>query len=141
MSDDATLRTIRRTRNTQQRKAVLNAVRALDGHHPTAADIFASVRSEHPHMSLATVYRALHALVEQSELTEMRIENVARYDAGPNAHHHLVCRRCGSVVDVEHDALPALALRQIGRHLQKTSDFQLDLHPIQFTGICAACRS
>lgn len=131
----------RRTRNTQQRKAVLAAVRALNGRHPSAADIFTEVRRDHPQMSLATVYRALHALVEQNELMEMRVENVARYDAGPCAHHHLVCRRCGTVVDVCSDTLPAIALRQIGRHLEKSSDFALDLHPIQFSGVCRTCRS
>lgn len=130
----------RRTRNTQQRKAVLKAVQTLDGKHPTAMEVFERVRGEYPCMSLATVYRALHALVEQKALVEMRVENVARYDAGPCPHHHIVCRRCGTVrdvcVEVCPEALPPSALRV----LQEVTGFALDTHPLQLSGLCPDCR-
>lgn len=126
----------KRTRNTQQRQAVLRAVRDLDGVHPTAADVFDRLRAEHPHMSLATVYRALHALVEQDAVTEMRVENVARYDAGPAPHHHVVCRRCGAVHDVCADAVPDTLLRAF----EEATGFRLDRHPLQMSGLCPACR-
>ncbi len=126
----------RRTRNTQQRKAVLGAVHALNGQHPTAADVFAEVRQSYPNMSLATVYRALHALSEQQAITEMRVENVARYDAGPCFHHHVICRRCGAINDVCAEALPTAFLR----YLEKQSGFSLDRHPIQVSGLCPSCN-
>lgn len=134
-----------RTRNTAQRKAVLDAVHALAGQHPTAADVFALVRRDHPQLSLATVYRALHALVAQGAVTEVRAENVARYDVGianpsPAAlpHHHLVCRVCGAVEDVSASAVPAALLRAVA---SAAGGFALDLHPVQFTGVCASCRA
>jgi Fe2+ or Zn2+ uptake regulation protein len=134
----ATTTTMRRTRNTQQRKAILRAVQTLAGKHPTAADVFVQVRTEYPHMSLATVYRALHALVEQNAVCEMRVENVALYDAGPCPHHHLVCRRCGRVTDVQAEAVPDSVLASVLRTVEP-SGFVLDAHPIQFTGLCATC--
>ncbi|GAB4466022.1 MAG: hypothetical protein OHK0029_37080 [Armatimonadaceae bacterium] len=130
---------VRRTRNTQQRKAVLEAVRALAGQHPTAADVFDHLRVRHPRMSLATVYRALHALVQQNEVCEMRIENVARYDAGPCPHHHVVCRRCGAILDICAEAMPESVVTFL-KALENVSGYSLDTHPIQVSGLCHACR-
>ncbi len=126
---------MKRTRNTVQRKAVLDAVRCLPG-HPTAADVFVRVRSDYPHLSLATVYRALRALVERGDIAEMRAENVARYDAGSRPHHHIVCRTCGTVTDIP-PVLPDAALC----HVEQASGYRLDPHPVQFTGICPGCVS
>ncbi|HVK03259.1 MAG TPA: transcriptional repressor [Armatimonadaceae bacterium] len=129
---------MKRTRNTVQRRAVLEAVRSLgaSGAHPTAADVFAEVRCHCPHLSLATVYRALHALVEQREIGETRIENVARYDASPDPHHHVICRSCGAVADV-FASLPPLAVRR----LSEASSFALDTHAINFNGTCPGCQA
>jgi Fe2+ or Zn2+ uptake regulation protein len=132
------METGKRARNTQQRKAVLRAVRELTGEHPTAADVFGRVRADHPRVSLATVYRALHALVEQNVVCEMRVENVTRYDAGPRPHHHLICRRCGRVTDVQAEAIPDLIFASLLRNVEPTG-FILDPHPVQFSGICADC--
>ena len=136
---------MKRTRNTIQRRAVQEAIHALAGHHPTAAEVHARVRVGHPHLSLATVYRALHALVEQQAITEMRIDTVARYDVGmaehlPQSlpHHHVVCRSCGRVTDISASVLPFQFFRAVE---EATEGFLLDSHPIQFCGVCAACRS
>jgi Fe2+ or Zn2+ uptake regulation protein len=129
----------RRTRNTQQRKAVLEAVRSLTGRHPTAAEVFEVVRLRQPRVSLATVYRALHALVQQNQVIEMRVENVARYDAGPCAHHHVVCRKCGTVVDVCAQVMPE-SLRAVLHALESASGFDLAPHPLQVSGLCPDCK-
>ncbi len=126
----------RRTRNTGQRKAILSSLRGLGG-HPTAAGVFACVREqgEYPHLSLATVYRALDALVEQGEVMEMRVAGVRRYDAGPLPHHHVVCRDCGNVVDV-----PALLPNSVLSALSDASGYIVDPnYPIQFLGLCPLC--
>nr|CAA9222868.1 Peroxide stress regulator PerR, FUR family [uncultured Armatimonadetes bacterium] len=125
---------MKRTRNTVQRRAVLDSLLALPG-HPTAADVFGHVRESYPNLSLATVYRALHALVEQGAVLEMRVENVSRYDGGQTPHHHVVCRACGAVADAPAEALPTPVLG----NLERASGFVLDRHPVQFTGICPQC--
>jgi Fe2+ or Zn2+ uptake regulation protein len=141
-----------RTRNTTQRKAVLTAVRALAGRHPTAAEVFEAVRKDHPQMALATVYRALHALAAQRAVTEVRTDSVARYDIAAGnagnldaaegvidggAHHHLVCRLCGGVTDIRPAVSPASLLTAIAA---EAGDFLLDTYPVQFSGVCPACR-
>lgn len=128
---------MKRTRNTLQRRAVLQSVRDLGGDHPTAGDVWAHVRDAHPQLSLATVYRALHALVEQREIGETRVENVARFDASPIPHHHVVCRECGVIADVT-APLPAAAVRA----LRAAAPFPLlDLNALQLTGVCADCAA
>jgi Fe2+ or Zn2+ uptake regulation protein len=102
--------------------------------HPTAAEVFVRVRGQgHPNLSLATVYRALHALVQHGEIAETRIAHVARYDALLLPHHHVVCRVCGAVADVAAEALPP----QITSRLERESGFRLDTRAFfQFAGIC-----
>ena len=129
----------RRKRNTRQRQAVLSAISALDGRHPTAADIYARLRDEHPNLSLATVYRALHALTEDRTITEMRVENVARYDAGPHPHHHLICRQCGQASDIDACSLPPGAIETLLQSLL-AGGFAPDPFPIQFYGVCKKCQ-
>ena len=88
-------------RVTAQRLAVLRAV--ADTPHVTADVVAESVRGEIGSISVQAVYDALGALTENGLLR--RIEpagSPARYESrvGDN-HHHLVCRGCGRMVDVD----------------------------------------
>ena len=90
-------------RFTRQRGAVFSHLRAADC-HPTAEQVFASVRREMPHISLATVYKALEALMDAGLAARIVHESgAARYDARSEAHYHLRCERTGEVRDL---ALP-----------------------------------
>ena len=86
---------------TAQRLAVLRA--AASRPHSTADDIYAAVRAEIGAISRQGVYDGLAALTDKGILR--RIEpagSPARYEdrVGDN-HHHLVCRACGGMVDVD----------------------------------------
>lgn len=128
---------VKRTRNTVQRRAVLCAVRALGDSHPTAADVFAYLQNVAPGLSLATVYRALDALVLQREIGRDFVANVARYDVSATPHHHVVCRVCGIVSDMN-AALPPATVRLLQT---AANGFQLCLDAVQFSGVCAVCRA
>ena len=125
-----------RTRNTIQRRAVLEAIHVLDGRHPTAAEIFEQVRLACPRLSLATVYRSLDALLTQGAITEVRAENVTRYDGTTTPHHHIICARCGAVRDVCAEVLSVGVMR----HLEECSGFRVELRPVQFYGLCPDCQ-
>ena len=130
---------LRRKRNTRQRQAVLEAIQTLAGKHPTAAEVYSCLHDDHPNLSLATVYRALHALTEDRAILEMRVENVARYDAGPEPHHHFICRECGQVADLSEDALPNSVTETLLSCLC-AAGFAADPFPLQFIGLCALCQ-
>jgi Fur family transcriptional regulator, peroxide stress response regulator len=89
-------------RCTRQRRAVHAYLRSVTC-HPTAEQVFAAVRRDLPHISLATVYKALEALVDAS-LAARLADNAGgpvRYDGRAQPHYHLRCERTGEVRDLE----------------------------------------
>src|SRR5436190_2816220 len=86
---------------TAQRLAVLRAV--SDRPHRTADDIFTAVRAEIGAISRQAVYDALAALTDKGLLRRIQpAGSPARYEdrVGDN-HHHLICRTCNRMVDVD----------------------------------------
>jgi Fe2+ or Zn2+ uptake regulation protein len=102
--DQESLRTVLEgagLRCTAQRLAVYDHLSRA--HHPTAEDVYEAVRSALPRISLATVYKALEALVATGVATKVSGgagEPSARYDARPDPHYHFRCLRTGAVHDL-----------------------------------------
>ncbi len=99
--DNATLLRGRGVQVTAQRLAVLRAV--AERPHGTAADVEADVRAGIGAVSLQAVYDALGVLTETGIIRRIRpAGSPARYETrvGDN-HHHLICRVCGQMVDVD----------------------------------------
>lgn len=88
-------------RLTPQRRAVLEALRGSSD-HPTAAELLSRVQRRSPGTGAATVYRALSVLVDAGLAEELTIGDghAARFDGNTERHDHLVCTRCGRVVDI-----------------------------------------
>jgi Fur family transcriptional regulator, stress-responsive regulator len=123
-------------RVTPQRRAV---VAALDGDHVhrTADQVHAIARRIVPEVSLATVYNTLNELVQLGEISELRLsDGSARYDpkTGPD-HHHLVCRSCGRIFDVEPSGVDRVALPDDQRHGMRIEGVE-----VVFRGRCADCQ-
>ena len=88
-------------RVTRPRLAVLSVVH--DHPHADTHSIMAVVRRDHGEVSHQAVYNVLGSLTAAGLLRRFQPEgSVARYEArvGDN-HHHLVCRSCGAIVDVD----------------------------------------
>ncbi len=123
-------------RVTQQRLAVLHAVHANP--HATADDVVAAVRSELGKVSTQAVYDTVNVLTDHAILrrfepagSSMRFE----LSTGDN-HHHLVCRTCGTVVDV------ACAVGSIPCAVPaETAGFVVDEAEVTYWGQCAACAA
>ena len=81
----------------RQRSAVLALLDELDGFR-SAQDLHALLRERGDSVGLATVYRALQALVDDGEVDVLRsADGEAVYRrCSPSHHHHLVCRSCGA---------------------------------------------
>ncbi len=86
---------------TAQRLAVLGSVCALP--HSTAAEIAAAARSEIGAVSLQAVYDALATLTEKGIIRRIQpAGSPARYeDRVDDNHHHLICRTCNRMIDVD----------------------------------------
>lgn len=123
-------------RVTGPRVAVLNAVAARP--HSDADDVAAVVRAESGSVSMQAVYDVLRACVNAGLLR--RIEpagSPALYESriGDN-HHHLVCRRCQKVVDVDCVVGSAPCLTPSEFH-----GFTVDEAEVVFWGVCAECAA
>jgi Fur family peroxide stress response transcriptional regulator len=86
---------------TPQRLAVIQALLASDN-HPSTEQICAAVRRNHPHVSLATIYRILEQFCAVGEARKVTLlHDVVRYDGNVEPHHHVLCVRCRRVHDIE----------------------------------------
>ena len=87
-------------RCTRQRAAVFAYLRS-NLSHPTAEQVFAAVRQQIPNISLATVYKALEALVDAKLAGRVADgDGPARYDGRSDAHYHIRCEKTGQVLDL-----------------------------------------
>src|SRR5260370_39971460 len=79
---------------TPQRLAIIRALLSSP-EHPRAEKVYALVRRQHPHISLATVHRTLETLCEIGEARKVTpLHDSARYDGNVTPHHHVVCVKC-----------------------------------------------
>ncbi len=87
-------------RNTKQKDAILSAVVNLKN-HPTADEIYSSLKQEHAKLSLGTVYRNLNKFSEKGEIRKIPIPGFGdRFDFNITDHEHFICNDCGRVFDV-----------------------------------------
>ena len=123
-------------RVTKQRTAVLSAV--VDQPHSDTNSIIDAARRIVPDVSHQAVYDVLRALTSAGLLRCIEpAGSVARYEArtGDN-HHHLVCRTCGSIVDVDCAIGHPPCLAPADHH-----GFVIDEAEIVYWGSCPACAS
>ena len=122
---------------TAPRLAVLAAVERLGGHVDAAA-IAAAARDRLGSVSRPAVYDILNALTDAGLLRRIQTAgSPARYETrvGDN-HHHLVCRACGTVEDVDCVVGSAPCL-----HAGADAGFPVEEAEITFWGHCERCRS
>jgi len=123
-------------RLTPQRMAILRILADSTG-HPTVEQVYEQVRAQFPMTSLATVYKTVTLLKEEGEILELSFGGESsRYDGhNPHPHPHLICIRCGTILD------PDLALfNDLPREICDKYGFQMVNHRVDFFGICPACQ-
>lgn len=123
-------------RVTPQRLAIAAVVRDFD-RHVTAEQVYTEVAGRMPGVSLPTVYATLELLEEMGLVRRVATEGpTAVYDPRTDEHHHLVCRACGAIADVN-GALDPAELMLAAR----ASGFAPDSTQVVVRGLCAACRT
>lgn len=121
-------------RVTRPRVAVLSAVH--DHPHADTESIIGAVREELPTVSHQAVYDGLRALTEVGLLRRIQpMGSVARYETrvGDN-HHHVACRSCGALADVDCAVGSAPCLTASDTH-----GFHVDEAEVIYWGLCPAC--
>ncbi|MBN2005100.1 MAG: transcriptional repressor [Anaerolineae bacterium] len=120
---------------TPQRRVILELL-SQEGMHPTAEEVYRQIAETMPDVSRATVYNTLRELIALGGLTEAFDfgNGGLRYDTNTEAHHHLFCTRCHTLMDIQHE-FAGLALPPEKRMGYVTTHYQ-----VTFYGLCPACQ-
>ena len=121
-------------KHTKQRELILNVF--LDTRrHLTSEDLYLTVREQHPNIGYTTVYRTMKLLVEAGLATERHFDDgITRYEIEHEHHDHLVCLRCGKIVEFECEMIEAAQ-----NDIAKRYGFEILRHRHELYGHCADC--
>lgn len=117
---------------TPQRLVIYEAIFMLNN-HPTAENVIEYIKTNHPNISVGTVYKVLDSLVENSLLKRVKTEkDIMRYDAVLSNHHHLYCVQTDRIEDYEDEKLNELINEYFKKN--KINNFQVQDIKLQITG-------
>ena len=121
-------------RNTIQKELVKNAVFELKS-HVTADEVYEFIKKNHPTIGKGTVYRNLKILSDEGEILKVEIpDGPDRFDFTLKKHYHIVCIKCGVVLDVD---VPVIS--QLEEKINTKNSMQILGYDILFKGICSSC--
>jgi len=121
---------------TPQRVAVLKVLHE-SGRHITAADIYGRVKAKYPRVNKSTVYRTLELMKELRLVTETDLggDRLCYHHVEKGHHHHLVCERCGRVIDLDETVLAPLK-----ELLTSKYNFLPEIRHLAIFGYCLNCQ-
>ena len=105
----------------------------------SSEEIYDVVKKDCPEIGLATVYRTLQVLDKLGYTNKLNLDDgCVRYeltlDKTVHNHHHLVCRNCGKIIEVEEDLLD-----QLEDVIKEKYGFEVENHDVKFNGVCGDC--
>lgn len=121
---------------TNARATVLKVME--EGGHLTSAEVVERVAQRDSAVGRASVFRTLDLLSRLSLIRPTYVDGSGApvFVLLPDGHHHhIVCTRCGKVIDFQDCGLDALAAE-----LEHTNHVRIFGHLLEFYGICAACE-
>ena len=124
-------------KSTRQRTLIIDTFFEARG-HLSVEEVWSQVRSKNPRVSVATVYRTMKLLAE-SGLAQARNfgDGQTRYEpaVGKGHHDHLICTRCGTIVEFENDRIEAMQDAVARKH-----GFKVTSHKMELYGLCKSCQ-
>lgn len=123
-------------RITPQRHAILEyLIQSMS--HPTADDIYKSLESKFPNMSVATVYNNLRVFREVGLVKELTYGDASsRFDFVTTDHYHIICEKCEKIVDFHYPGLDEV--EQLAAHV---TGFEVGTHRMEIYGVCPECQN
>ncbi len=121
-------------KHTKQREAILDVFLSVTG-HITGEELYRKVRELHPGIGYTTVYRTMKLLVEAGLAHEHNFDGTARYEIAHEHHDHLVCTRCGKIVEFECELIESAQDRIAAQY-----GFRVLRHRHELYGHCSDCR-
>lgn len=129
-------------KTTTQRSMVYDILTDNKNQHLSTEEVYALVKNKNPKMGIATIYRTLQlfeeiGLVYKHNFDDgcSRYEILSPYSNEVHQHHHLLCKKCGKIIEVKEDLMNSLE-----EIIEKQYNFEILNHVVKFTGICSECR-
>lgn len=116
---------------TKYAKKILEIIEASRS-HMTAEQVYLVLKETCPKVVLATVYNNLNRLWEEERIRKVSVEGMPdRYDR-MQRHDHLVCKRCGKLLDID--------LGDLTAQLEKKAGIPILSYDLKLTYLCDACQ-
>lgn len=125
-------------RNTRQRAAIVELLEGVEEFR-SAQQLHELLTAKGTNVGLATVYRWMQSLSESGDVDVLRSgdgEALYRRCDKRAHHHHLVCRSCGTAVEIDGPSVEAWATTVGAAH--GFTDIE---HTMEMFGMCAVCRA
>jgi Fur family ferric uptake transcriptional regulator len=120
-------------RATPQRLVILGAL--TPGEHLSADDVFARVEPLLPAVNRSTVYRTLELFRDLGLVSVTDLGGGARrFELMDDPHHHLICHRCGAILELDDDLVDPLR-----EEIRARYGFVPAIDHLALFGFCAAC--
>lgn len=117
---------------TPQRIAILETICVLNN-HPTADQIINYIKIQFPTIAVGTVYKILESFVEHEIIQKVKCEDdIMRYDACLNKHHHLYAKKTDRIEDFEDAELDQLLANYFKK--KEIENFLIHDIKLQITG-------
>jgi Fur family ferric uptake transcriptional regulator len=122
----------KRLNTTAQREAIVDQFFRVT-EHISIEELLAKVRRKHPKVGYATVYRTLKLLVDAALASERQFgDGQARYEVAGQHHDHLICAKCGLILEFEDDEIERLQ----ERIAQRLGGFAVVAHRHELYALC-----
>ncbi len=103
--------------------------------HMNIDQLYHSLKSKFPSVSLATIYKNINAMTDIFFLSEVKIPHQKSvYELTKEEHSHVVCTQCQTIMDIDLD------ISQVLSDAKQLSSYSLDESAIIFNGICPKCK-
>lgn len=113
----------------------LEILKFLDEHHthPNVEEIYSSLKKKHPSLSRTTVYNSLETMEKNKIVQSLTISGLElRYDIKHKLHHHFLCKRCGTIFDIDITCPNMNKILQGDHYVEEVHGY--------FKGICKNCQ-
>jgi len=124
-------------KSTRQRDVILDCFLA-SARHISIEELYLKLRAKNPNIGYATVYRTLKLFAESGIAREIQFgDGQTRYEHATEGEHHdhLVCTRCGKIIEFENETI-----EQLQQEVAKSHGFLIENHKLELYGVCSLCQ-
>lgn len=127
-----------RLKSSKRRDLIFNHITQIQGHF-TADEIYQALFKIDPEIGIATVYRTIRLLIDGGVLLEHTFGEKKGYfevvDMHARHHDHLICNRCGKIIEFQCDLI-----EDDKERIAKQHEFKIESHKLEIYGLCSKCQ-